>query len=73
MNSIISNILYIINDSITFEDLIAKIFIKYHIKINSTQYFLISSMIKSYLTFLNQNKMVEFIFKDNHFIIKRIS
>lgn len=73
VNAIISNILEIIKDNIAFEDLIAKIFIKYHIKINSTQYFLISSTIKSYLTFLNQNKLIEFVFKDNHLIIKRIS
>lgn len=73
INKIISNILLLVSDEIIFEDLIAKIFSKYHIKINSTQYFLICSTIKAYLTFLHQNKLIKLDFADNHLIIKRFS
>lgn len=73
INKIISKILAIIKEGISFEDLLAKLFLEYHIKMNSTQYFLISSTIKAYLTFLNQNKLIKFEFIDNHLIIKKVS
>lgn len=72
-NIIIKNILELINDGITYDSLIKGIFKKYNIKMNVNQYFLISSNLKAYLTFLYENSVITFEFKNNDFIIKKLS
>lgn len=72
-NNIIKTILNIIGDEIPYELLIKKVVDNYKIKINLNQYFLISSNIKAYLTFLYENSLIKFDFKDNELIILKIS
>lgn len=69
INTIEENILEIINNKISYNNLIKKIFDNYHIKMNITQYYLISSTIKSFLTKLEIENKINFLFEDNEMYI----
>lgn len=65
INEICNAILNTCQNPITTEEIIKKIFDTYNLEININQYALLGSTIKSYLTYLNNQKRVEYFFKDN--------
>lgn len=65
-------IMNIIKEEITYSTFLKKVFIKYHIKMNAIQYHLISATIKSFLTKLEKEEKIEFIYKDNELCLKTI-
>ena len=65
INEICNAILNACQNPITTEEIIKKIFDTYNLEININQYALLGSTIKSYLTYLNNQKRVEYFFKDN--------
>ena len=52
-------------DSQTFEEILKYIFDIYHLTMNSNQYILVGSTIKSYLSYLYDNSKISYEFKDN--------
>lgn len=67
-----NTIMNIICDEVSYNDFLSKIFEIYHIKLNITQYHLISATLKSFLTKLESDKKIKFIYKDNELIIKSV-
>lgn len=65
INEICNAILNACQNPTTTEEIIKKIFDIYNLEININQYALLGSTIKSYLTYLNNQKRVEYFFKDN--------
>lgn len=66
------NILKIIHNGISYNDLLKEVFNLYHIKINIVQYHLISATIKTFLSKLENDGRIEFLFKKNEMFIKII-
>ncbi len=69
------NIKIILNfiDNTSYEELLKNIFDYYHIKMDTLKYYLIGFTIKSYLTFLYNNKLIKFDYSNNLFKIIKIS
>ncbi len=57
---------------VTFEQVLKKIFIEYGLQMNATQYVLIGSTIKSYLSYLENEGKINYEFVDNEMIWKAI-
>ncbi len=60
-------------DNISYDELLKKVFDYYHIKMDIVKYYLIGFTIKSYLTFLYNNKLIKYDCTDNLFKIVKIS
>ena len=71
-NEILNKILLICKDSITLEDIVKDLFDIYSLQINLTQYYLISSTIKAYLSYLIDEDKVEYEFINNKMYFKSI-
>lgn len=65
-----SKILDLVQEGITYSDLINKIFIDFHIKINLVQFYLISATIKAYLTKLKNEGKIIMDFVNNELFLK---
>jgi len=65
-------ILNIIDKQISYSLFLKEIFSKYHIKMNTIQYHLISATIKSFLTKLEKENKIIFVYKDNEMYLKTI-
>ena len=71
-NEILNKILLICKDSITLEDIVKDLFDIYSLQMNLTQYYLISSTIKAYLSYLIDEDKVEYEFINNKMYFKSI-
>lgn len=56
----------------TFEEILKKVFDNYNLTMNATQYVLIGSTIKSYLSYLTNNKKLTYEFIDNKMYWKQV-
>ncbi len=65
VNEIINKLLNICINPITFEDILKIIFDEYNLKLNSNQYVLVGSTIKSYLSYLYDSNKLTIEFIDN--------
>lgn len=65
-------IISIIDNGLSFENLISKIFILHHIKVNITQYYVISATIKSFITKLVNDNKIEIYFENNILMLRVI-
>ena len=70
----IANKIYsICNDEKTFEDILKDIFDSYNLTMNSNQYVLVGSTVRSYLSYLYDKEQLEFEFKENKMFWKKRS
>ena len=65
INEICNKILNYCNEYQTFEQILKYIFDEYGLTMNSNQYILVGSTIKSYLSYLYDNSKISYEFKDN--------
>ena len=72
IEEICNKILKICESSITFEEILKKIFEEYSLTMNTIQYMLIGSTIKGFLSYLSDNNKIQFLFEDNQMIWKTI-
>ncbi len=71
-NEILNKILLICKDSVTLEDIVKDLFDTYSLQMNLTQYYLISSTIKAYLSYLIDEDKIEYEFISNKMYFKSI-
>ena len=71
IQEILNKIYLICTHEITFEEILKYIFDEYNLMINSNQYFLIGSTIKSYLSYLYDENKLRYEFKDNKMLWKQ--
>lgn len=69
---ILNKITQICETEKTFEEILKEIFDFYNLTMNTNQYVLIGSTIKSYLSYLYDNEKVSYEFKNNKMIWKKI-
>ena len=62
---VIKTIMSLCQNQITFDELLQKVFEKYSLKMDMNQYVLVGSTIKSYLSYLSDEELITFLFKDN--------
>ncbi len=62
---IIDVILELLNEPLTIEDCVSRIFEHFKLKISYNKYLLITSTIRSYLSYLSNKKQIDKYFKDN--------
>lgn len=67
-----NEIINIIKDKIIYNDLLKEIFKKYHINMNIIQYHLINATIKSFVTKLETDGKIEFVYENNEMVLKII-
>lgn len=72
VQTIENEILMIIKNEISYENLLKNIFEKHHISMSIMQYYLIGSTVKAYLTKLYEDKKIKFNFKNNVMSIELI-
>ena len=65
INEILDYLYNICKENITFEDILKSVFDNYALVMNATQYVLISSTIKSYLSYLKDQNKLTYEFIDN--------
>lgn len=65
INEIISKILDFLNVERTLEDIIKYLFDTYNLQMNISQYYLNSTTIKSYLSYLKEEDKIDYLFKNN--------
>lgn len=70
--SICDDILGICAEGKMFEDILKAVFDKYSLTMNATQYLLVGATLKAYLTYLKNEKKIEFFFEDNRMLWKRV-
>lgn len=63
--------IYSLCDGKTFEEILKSIFDKYHLIMNSNQYVLVGSTVRSYLSYLYDLNRIEFEFVDNRMIWRK--
>lgn len=73
IQEIINKILAICVEEKTFEDVLKIIFDDYNLTMNSNQYVLIGSTIRSYLSYLHDDEKIGFVFKENRMYWKTIN
>lgn len=64
-------LLNICEKTLSFEEILAKVFEFYQLKMNVNQYVLVGCTIKSYLSYLNRIGKLEYIFENNKMLWKR--
>lgn len=72
INEITNNIYSYCKNQVTFEEILKYIFDKYSLNMNSNQYVLIGSTIRSYLSYLYDGNKITYEFNDNKMIWKQI-
>ena len=72
INEISEKILSFCSEGITFEDILKKVFDEYSLAMNPNQYVLIGSTVRSYLSYLYEEKKIEFAFEDNKMYWKQL-
>lgn len=72
INEIINKILKICEQGKTFEEILKAIFDDYDLTMNTNQYFLVGSTIKSYLSYLCDENKLCYEFKNNQMIWKKV-
>ena len=72
INEIVNYLLNICKVEKTLEDILKEVFDYYKLTINETQYVLISSTIKSYLSYLIDEEKMEYYFNSNKMYFKTI-
>lgn len=72
INEITNNIYSYCKNQVTFEEILKYIFDKYSLNMNSNQYVLIGSTIRSYLSYLCDENKITYEFNDNKMIWKQI-
>lgn len=72
IKEVMDKICGICNEEVTFEDILKGIFDNYNLVMNVNQYVLIGSTIRSYLSYLYDNDMITFSFKDNKMVWKKV-
>lgn len=72
INEITNNIYSYCKNQVTFEEILKYIFDKYSLNMNSNQYVLIGSTIRSYLSYLYDENKITYEFNDNKMIWKQI-
>ena len=65
INEILDYLYNLCKENITFEDILKNVFDNYALVMNATQYVLISSAIKSYLSYLKDQNKLTYEFIDN--------
>ena len=70
--SICEDILAICEEAESFEDILKAVFDKYSLTMNATQYLLVGATLKAYLTYLKNEKKIDFFFEDNTMLWKRV-
>ena len=63
--------LKLIEDKISFNNLIYKVFEVNHMKMNLTQFYVIGSVIKAYLSKLNKDGKIDFVLENDDLFIKK--
>ena len=71
INEISNKIYELCKTEKTFEEILKDIFDFYNLNMNPNQYVLVGSTIRSYLSYLNNNGKIEYIFKDNKMLWKQ--
>ena len=69
-NEILNKILLICKNNVTLEDIVKNLFDTYGLQMNLTQYYLISSTIKAYLSYLIDEGKIKYEFIDNKMYFK---
>ena len=64
VNEIKSNIISLCNKT-NFEEILREVFTMYNLKMDFNQYVLVGSTVKSYLSYLLEQGLVEVVFEDN--------
>ncbi|MDD3106928.1 MAG: MBL fold metallo-hydrolase [Bacilli bacterium] len=64
------NILLILEEPSTFEEVLRRLFHAYNLKMNADQYVLVGSTVRSYLSWLKEQKMVDYQFENNQMFWK---
>ncbi len=72
VNEIVETIYGFCENEITFEEILKCIFDKYSLIMNTNQYVLIGSTIKSYLSYLYDENKISYEFKDNKMVWKQV-
>lgn len=72
VQEIITKIYNICSEEITFEEILKQIFDEYNLTMNTNQYVLIGSTIKSYLSYLYDEGKIYYEFKDNKMFWKQV-
>ena len=72
VNEIAELIFNICKNPVTFEDVMKQIFDNYSLEMNTNQYVLIGSTIRSYLSYLCDDERIEYYFDDNKMLWKQI-
>ena len=72
VNEIVETIYGFCENEITFEEILKCIFDKYSLIMNTNQYVLIGSTIKSYLSYLYDENKISYEFKDNKMFWKQV-
>lgn len=72
VEEIVGKILKICEQEKTFESILKEIFDVYHLTMNPNQYVLVGSTIKSYLSYLHEEKKLSYEFKANQMVWKKI-
>lgn len=72
IKSISNKICEICENNLTFESILKCIFDEYNLTMNPNQYVLIGSTVRSYLSYLYDEGKVEYEFKNNQLLWKKI-
>lgn len=64
-NEVCRRILELCGDGIAFEDLLQKVFEAYGLTMNASQYVLIGSTVRSYLSYLQRIEKIDYSFENN--------
>lgn len=72
VNSVCEQILSLLHEPKTFEDLLSCVFAVYNLTMTNEQYVLIGSTVKSYLSYLKDSGKVETSFENNYMLYKTV-